>query len=112
MTIMATSADERGLVDSFLQNSTSRELVELIVNHKTKGKLYSVDGEGYMTLDDAINQALALYINQTKDAYEYSNFYESHKSMILSILKTSTENEADAQLFKEKLKALKKLMKV
>lgn len=73
MSIMATSKKERGLVDSFLQNQTNRELVKLVINHKTKGKLYSVDGVGCMTFDDAVKQALALYIYQTKDSYENSN---------------------------------------
>lgn len=73
MTIMATSTNEKGLVYSFLQNHTNHELVELVVNHKTNGKLYSVDGNGCMTFDHALKQALALFINMTKDTYESSN---------------------------------------
>lgn len=72
MTIMATSRNETTLVDSFLQIPTNRELVELIVNHKTNGKLYSVDGEGRMMFDDAVKQALVLLINMQKNSYEHS----------------------------------------
>lgn len=72
MTIMATSKNERDLVDSFLQNPTNRELVDLIVNHKTNGKLYSVDGDGRMMFDDAVKQALVLLINMKKESYENS----------------------------------------
>ena len=69
MSIMATSTHERNLVNEFLKNQNNRKLIDLVINYKTRNRLFSVMGEGCMTFNDALEHSLSLFINDIKESY-------------------------------------------